>query len=71
LFSLGTFLLYVFALYIAAGVVVGVAFVSFGVTRVLEHPAPVSVGARILLFPASAALWPVVLRRWLKASIRA
>jgi hypothetical protein len=71
LFSLGTFLLYVFTLYIAAGIVVGVAFVSLGVTRVLEHPAPVSVGARILLFPASAALWPVVLRRWLKAPIRA
>jgi hypothetical protein len=30
----------------------------------LPHPAPVSIGARILLVPAAAALWPYVLYRW-------
>jgi hypothetical protein len=65
--TLGTILLYAFVLYLAAGVAVGFAFICFGVTRVLEHPASVSAGARILLFPASVALWPIILRRWLTA----
>jgi len=55
------------AIYAAAGVAVGLAFVVFGVSRVLPEPAPVTVGARILLFPGAAALWPYVLMRWLKS----
>src|SRR4030088_195739 len=38
------------ALYVAAGVAVATAF---AVTRVLPEPLPVTVGARILLFPGS------------------
>jgi hypothetical protein len=56
------------ALYAAAGVAVAAAFVAFGVTRVLPEPAPVTIGARVLLFPGAAALWPYVLLRWLKSS---
>jgi hypothetical protein len=56
------------ALYAAAGVAVAAAFVVFGVARVLPEPVPVTVGARILLFPGAAALWPYVLIRWLKSS---
>jgi len=55
----------VLALYAAAGVAIGLAFVAFGVTRVLPEPAPVTLGARILLLPGAAALWPYVLMRWL------
>jgi hypothetical protein len=68
--TIGTVLLYAFGVYVAVGIAVGIAFVSHGVTRVLEHPATVSFGARLLLFPASAALWPIILRRWLSASVR-
>ena len=59
------FLLDALALYAAVGAVTALAFVSFGVTRV--QPAPVSLGARILILPGAAALWPYVLTRWLKA----
>jgi hypothetical protein len=59
--------LMVLALYAVAGVAIGIAFVAFGVTRVLPEPAPVTLGARILLFPGTAALWPYVLVRWLKS----
>jgi hypothetical protein len=45
------------ALYAAAGFAVAVAFLVFGVTRVLPEPAPVTLGARIMLFPCTAALW--------------
>ena len=54
-------------LYALAGLLVALAFVTRGVTRVLPHPAPVTVGARILLIPAAAALWPYVLYRWRSA----
>ena len=56
---------YALALYGALGVVVAIAFVTFGVTRVL--PVPFTTGARILIFPGAAALWPYVLVRWLQA----
>lgn len=68
--TVGWLLLYALGLYAALGVVIGVAFVLSGVTRTLDHPAPVSAGARILLLPASAALWPLVLARWLKSPAR-
>jgi hypothetical protein len=55
------------AIYAAAGIVSGLAFVLFGVSRVPPEPASVTAGARILLLPGAAALWPLVLRRWLKA----
>jgi hypothetical protein len=56
------------ALYAGVGVAIGIAFVASGVTRVLPEPMPVTIGARILLFPGAAALWPYVLVRWLKSS---
>jgi hypothetical protein len=59
------FLLNALALYAAVGVATALTFVAFGITRV--HPAPVSLGARILILPGAAALWPYVLARWLKA----
>lgn len=62
------FLLNVLAVYAAIGLVTALAFVSFGVTRV--QSASISLGARILILPGAAALWPYVLLRWLKAGVR-
>lgn len=58
-------MLNVLMLYALIGAVAAAAFVLFGVTRV--QPASVSLGARILILPGAAALWPYVLVRWLKA----
>ena len=52
-------------LYVAVGLVTGLAFVVFGVARV--QAAPVTIGARILLLPGATALWPLVVSRWLKS----
>lgn len=68
--SIGTLLLYALGLYVVAGVIFGIAYVLYGVTRTLGQPTTVSAGARVLLFPASAALWPLVLSRWLRASTK-
>jgi len=51
------------ALYAAVGAITALAFAIFGVTRV--QPAPVSLGARILILPGAAALWPYVILRWI------
>ena len=56
------------ALYAGVGLLVGLAFIVSGVTRVLPHGAPVSAGARVLLLPGAAILWPYVLLRWLRAT---
>ena len=60
------FLINAFALYAAIGIVTALGFVTFGATRV--QPARVSLGARILILPGTAALWPYVLLRWLKSA---
>ena len=62
------FLLNALALYAAVGAATALAFVTFGVTRV--QGAPMSLGARILILPGAAALWPYVLTRWLKTALR-
>jgi hypothetical protein len=53
------------ALYAACGVALALAFVVGGISRV--QPAPISLGARILILPGAVALWPYVLMRWLAA----
>ena len=58
-------LLYALGLYALLGIVTAVAFVRFGVTSVL--PYSMTIGARILVLPCAAALWPYVLVRWLKS----
>ena len=61
-------LLNALALYAVIGIATALAFAICGVTRV--QLAPVSLGARILILPGAAALWPYVLTRWLKAGVR-
>jgi len=65
--SMAAILLFAVALYAAAGIATGLAFVLFGVTQVFPHPVSVTPGARILLLPGATLLWPLVLRRWLKS----
>ena len=54
----------VLAVYAACGIIIAVAFVLLGVSRVMPH-APVTIGARLVLLPGAVALWPLVLHRWL------
>lgn len=58
--------LYSLAFYAFIGIVTGIAFVTFGVARVLPH-ARVTTPARILWLPGLAIFWPYVLMRWRKA----
>lgn len=61
--SIGNIFACAFLLYVGAGIVTAILFVTYGVSKVM-HGAPVTPGARICFIPASIALWPLVLRRW-------
>jgi hypothetical protein len=58
------------ALYVVIGAITALAFVTFGIARVLPAGTPVTPGARVLLSPGAALLWPYVLLRWMKARAR-
>jgi hypothetical protein len=62
-----TLLLCALGLYVATGLATAAAFVTIGVAAVLPQPMTFTPGARLLLVPGAAALWPYVLVRWLKA----
>jgi membrane protein implicated in regulation of membrane protease activity len=52
-------------LYGIAGLVFAIAFVTTGVQRIDSQAIGSGVGFRILIFPGAAALWPLLLRRWM------
>ncbi len=58
-------------LYVSAGLIIALAFVAVGAPRLIGHgaadqgPAPMTLGARLLLIPGAVLFWPLVLRRWL------
>lgn len=63
--------LYAALIYAIIGLCIAIFFVSAGVARVLEPPRPVSLGARLLILPGAAVLWPLVLVTWLGLGGRA
>jgi hypothetical protein len=62
--------LYGILAYVLIGLAVAAGFVARGVTRVTDPPRPASIGARLLIIPGAAVLWPYVLARWLRAGGR-
>jgi len=55
------------AAYALVGIIFAFAFVTRGVGVVDADARGAPVGFRVLIFPASAALWPLLTRRWLAA----
>jgi len=53
-------------LYAGIGAVFAVAFVIWGVGRIDGQARQGTVGFRLAIFPASAALWPLLAWRWAK-----
>jgi hypothetical protein len=52
--------------YAAAGVVFAAAFVTWGVQRVDPAAKGAQLGFRLLILPGCAALWPLLLGRWMR-----
>jgi hypothetical protein len=60
------FLLYLFYGYLAAGLLFGLWFVFRGVGRVEDGMRAASWRMRLILLPGSAALWPLMVYKYLK-----
>ena len=53
-------------IYLALGALFAIAFVIRGCSAIDPTAKGAGVGFRMLIFPASAALWPLLLTKWLK-----
>ena len=53
-------------IYLACGLVFAIPFALMGVKQIDPHAAQGSRGFRLLIVPGTMALWPLLLRRWLK-----
>ena len=63
--ALASILATVLLTYLAIGGLVAAGLVLAGPARLLAEPQPVSAGARLLLIPGAALLWPIVVKRWI------
>ena len=63
---------FVFALtaYALSGCLFSLVFVVFGITKVDSAATGSSVFFRLLIIPGAIAFWPLLLRRWRKATLR-
>jgi hypothetical protein len=52
--------------YLGCGLVFAIPFALAGAGRIDPHASHGSWGFRVLIIPGAAALWPLLLRRWLK-----
>ena len=57
----------VLAAYVAAGVVFAIAFVTKGIQRIDPVAEHAPVGFRLIVMPGAAALWPLLLVRWIRS----
>ena len=62
--------LYALAAYVAIGLIVGVPFVIAGIGRVDPAAKTAPATFRVLVLPGVVAMWPLMLRRWVRAGRR-
>ncbi len=53
--------------YLACGLLVGIAFLTVGVSRVDSAARGTSSMFRLLLLPGAVTLWPLLAARWIQA----
>jgi hypothetical protein len=53
--------------YASAGVLFAIAFLARGVSRIDVHANGAGLGFRLMIFPGVSALWPFLLKRWIRA----
>ena len=63
-------ILWIASLYGLAGLAFALAFVTRGVGRVDPAAAGAPISFRLLIFPGSLALWPLLLSGWMRATRR-
>jgi hypothetical protein len=51
--------------YAVVGFIFALVFVTYGVARIDDAAESPTLGFRLMIFPGTAALWPILLTRWL------
>jgi len=54
-------------LYGVVGFVLAIAFLARGVSRIDTQAAGAGLGFRLMILPGVTALWPLLLKRWIRA----
>jgi hypothetical protein len=62
--SAAQIILWVSEIYLLAGIAVALGFAAVGIHRVLPEAGHLTLGARLIVLPAAALLWPKILHRW-------
>lgn len=62
-----TIALWIAGLYAAVGLAFAAVFVAIGIGRVDPVAQHAPLGFRLLVLPGCAALWPLLLRRWVRS----
>ncbi len=60
-------ILNILATYLILGLIFSVAFISRGCQRIDSDAKDAGFGFRLLIIPATVALWPLLLNKWLAA----
>ena len=68
--ALADALLMVLGAYLAIGTCVAAAFIAWGVPAIDPAGKGMPVSARLIILPGAAALWPVLLLRWLRRQLQ-
>lgn len=63
-------LLFLACIYLLAGVLFAIAFLTKGIKAVDPSAQGVSFGFKFLITPGCIALWPILLSKWIKAKSR-
>ena len=58
----------VFELYVALGGLFAVLFVTRGISRIDAAAQESTVGFRLVIFPGTILLWPLLLQQWMRKS---
>ncbi|MEL7472585.1 MAG: hypothetical protein AAGK04_04645 [Planctomycetota bacterium] len=64
-------LMMLLGVYLGLGVLFGLVFVMLGAGRLDPHARRAPLVFRLLILPGSAALWPLLARRWARAASEA
>lgn len=63
-----TIILWIVALYCAAGLAFAIPFIIKGVNKIDEGARHSTIGFRIIIIPGVIIFWPVLLKKWLQSS---
>jgi len=60
-------LIYTVGMYMFLGVIFGFVFIVMGISKVDPSAEGASILFKVMIFPGCVGIWPVLLKKWMKA----